>query len=184
MNRDAVDVRWPAGVELACEWAQKRRLTRRRTGRVELSESAVERGYIEWLQQESMLARGGAVASQFAGMGSMSQRPFARSDPRAAIEKASVWFTAYPISMITRAGESFLCMLASEDLWRAFGLSGSTRCTPDRSSGPAASLAGRHTQRGRAFRPDQHSGSMRLSELRPSSGRCVQVAAAHGHHHR
>ncbi len=80
----------------------------------------MERGYVEWLQQESMLARGGAVASQVAGMGSMSQRPFARSDPRAAIEKASVWFTAYPISMITRAGESFLRMLASEDLWRVF----------------------------------------------------------------
>ena len=50
----------------------------------------------------------------------MSQRPFAHSNPRAAIEKASVWFTAYPISMITRPGESFLCTLAGEDLWRVF----------------------------------------------------------------
>ena len=61
-----------------------------------MSESAVEQGYVEWLQRESMLARGAAVASQFAGSGSMSQRPFAHSNPRAAIEKASVWFTAYP----------------------------------------------------------------------------------------
>ena len=38
----------------------------------------------------------------------------------AATQKASVWFTAYPISMITRAGESFLRMLADEDLWRLF----------------------------------------------------------------
>ena len=80
----------------------------------------MERDYIDWLQQESMLARGGAVASQFAGAGGMSQRPFAESNPRAAIEKASVWFTAYPVSMITRTGESFLCTLAGEDLWRAF----------------------------------------------------------------
>ena len=36
------------------------------------------------------------------------------------IEKASVWFTAYPISMITKTGESFLCTLADEDLWRVF----------------------------------------------------------------
>ena len=106
--------------ELACERSQKRRLTRWRTGRVGVSGSAIERGYIDWLQQESMLGRGGAVASQFAGSGGMSQRPFARSNPRAAIEAASVWFTAYPISMITRAGESFLCMLAGEDLWRVF----------------------------------------------------------------
>jgi trehalose synthase len=80
----------------------------------------MERGYIDWLQQESMLARGGAVASRFAGSGGMSQRQFAESNPGAAIEKASVWFTAYPVSMITRAGGSFLGMLAGEDLWRAF----------------------------------------------------------------
>jgi trehalose synthase len=67
-----------------------------------------------------MLARGGAIASQFAGSSGMSQRPFAHANPRAAIDKASVWFTAYPISMITRTGESFLRALADEDLWRVF----------------------------------------------------------------
>ena len=67
-----------------------------------------------------MLARGGAVASRFAGSGGMSQRQFAESNPGAAIEKASVWFTGTPVSMITRAGGSFLGMLAGEDLWRAF----------------------------------------------------------------
>ena len=106
--------------ERACERAQKRRLNRWRTGRVGVSGSAIERSYVDWLQQESMLGRGGAVASQFAGAGGMSQRPFAHSNPRAAIEKASVWFTAYPISMITRTGESFLGTLAGEDLWRVF----------------------------------------------------------------
>jgi len=85
-----------------------------------VSGSAIERGYVDWLQQESMLVRGAAVASQFVGAAGMSQRPFARSNPRAAIEKASVWFTAYPTSMITRTGESFLRMLAGEDLWRVF----------------------------------------------------------------
>jgi hypothetical protein len=32
----------------------------------------------------------------------------------------AVWFTAYPISMITKPGHSFLSTLADEDLWRAF----------------------------------------------------------------
>ena len=45
-----------------------------------------------------------AFATQFSGQGSMWQNPFANPDPRAAIEKASVWFTAYPISMITKPG--------------------------------------------------------------------------------
>ena len=85
-----------------------------------MSGSAIERGYVDWLRQESMLARGAAVASQFAGSGVMSQRPFAHSNPRSAIKKASVWFTAYPISMITRPGKSFLRTLADEDLWRVF----------------------------------------------------------------
>jgi len=67
-----------------------------------------------------MLFRGAAVASQFAGSAGMSQRPFAHSNPRSAIKKASVWFTAYPISMITRPGKSFLRTLADEDLWRVF----------------------------------------------------------------
>ena len=89
-----------------------------------MSGSAVDRDYVVWLQRESMLARGGAVAARSAGSPSMSQRPFAHSNPRAAIERASVWFTAYPISMITRAGESFLCALADEDLWRAFAAIG------------------------------------------------------------
>jgi trehalose synthase len=89
-----------------------------------VSGSPVDRDYVGWLQQESMLARGAAVSAKVAGSPGMSQRPFARSDPRAAIERASVWFTAYPISMITRPEESFLCALADEDLWRTFAAIG------------------------------------------------------------
>jgi trehalose synthase len=85
-----------------------------------VSTRAVDGGYVEWLLKESMLARGGAVASEVAGSTSMSQRPFAHSNPRAAIDKASVWFTTYPISMIARSGESFLRALADENLWRLF----------------------------------------------------------------
>ena len=50
----------------------------------------------------------------------MWQNPFANPDARAAIEKTSVWFTAYPISMITKPGSSFLGSLGDPELWKAF----------------------------------------------------------------
>ena len=67
-----------------------------------------------------MLADASTIATQFSGQGSMWQNPFAHPDPRAAIEKASVWFTAYPISLITKPGTSFLGTLGDPDLWQAF----------------------------------------------------------------
>ncbi|MEO7060350.1 MAG: alpha-amylase family protein, partial [Lapillicoccus sp.] len=76
--------------------------------------------YVEWLIEESMLADAKTFATQFTGQGSMWQNPYADPDPRAAIEKAPVWFTAYPISMITRAGSSFLGTLGDPRLWDAF----------------------------------------------------------------
>ena len=82
--------------------------------------NAIDQEYVDWLLQQSMLGRAAAVASQFSGSGGMWQHPYAESNPRAAIEKASVWFTAYPPSMITKPGESFLATLAEERLWRVF----------------------------------------------------------------
>jgi trehalose synthase len=76
--------------------------------------------YVSWLLGESMLEDAKAFATQFSGQGSMWQNPFANPDPRAAIEKTSVWFTAYPISMITKPGSSFLGTLGDEELWAAF----------------------------------------------------------------
>ena len=76
--------------------------------------------YVEWLIERSMLADATMFSKQFSGQGSMWQNPFANPDPRAAIEKASVWFTAYPISMITKPGTSFLGTLGDPDLWEAF----------------------------------------------------------------
>ena len=73
-----------------------------------------------WLTDQSMLADATEFAKQFSGQGSMWQNPFADPDPRAAIEKASVWFTAYPISMITKPGSSFLGTLGGPRLWEAF----------------------------------------------------------------
>ena len=67
-----------------------------------------------------MLGDAKAFAKQFTGQGSMWQNPFADPDPRAAIDKAPVWFAAYPISLITKAGHSFLGTMGDQDLWEAF----------------------------------------------------------------
>ena len=82
--------------------------------------SGENREYVEWLVEESMLGDAKAFAMQFTGQGSMWQNPFADPDPRAAIEKAPVWFAAYPISLITKPGHSFLGTMGDEDLWEAF----------------------------------------------------------------
>ena len=76
--------------------------------------------YVQWLVDQSMLHDADVIARQFAGSGAMWQNPFASPDPRAAVRIASVWFTAYPISLITKAGSSFLATLGDVALWRAF----------------------------------------------------------------
>lgn len=81
-------------------------------------------GYVEWLRSQSMLADANEISRQFSGQGTMWQNPFASPSPRHAVESASVWFTAYPISFITRPGESFLSALADEELWKAFATIG------------------------------------------------------------
>ncbi|MBX7450423.1 maltose alpha-D-glucosyltransferase [Mycolicibacterium sp. 3033] len=76
--------------------------------------------YVEWLRAQSMLADANEISAQFSGQGSMWQNPFATPNPRGAVDTASVWFTAYPLSLITRPDESFLRAMASEDMWQAF----------------------------------------------------------------
>ena len=76
--------------------------------------------YVDWLRGQSMLQDAKEMAAQFTGLGSMWQNPYAQPDPRLAVQTASVWFTAYPISMITRPGESFLATLADPELWATF----------------------------------------------------------------
>jgi trehalose synthase len=86
-----------------------------------VGERAGEReDYVRWLQQKSMLADASRIAGQFSGIADMWQSPFATPNPAAVVGKSSVWFTAYPISMITKPGHSFLSTLGDDDLWRVF----------------------------------------------------------------
>lgn len=76
--------------------------------------------YVSWLLSQSMLADANEISQQFSGQGSMWQNPYATPNPRAAVESASVWFTAYPLSLITRPDESFLKAMSDELMWKAF----------------------------------------------------------------
>jgi trehalose synthase len=79
-----------------------------------------EQAYVDWLRGQSMLEAGHRLAGRFSATAGTSHNPFAIPNPRAAVEKASVWFTAYPMSMITPPGSSFLATLGDRELWRAF----------------------------------------------------------------
>jgi trehalose synthase len=76
--------------------------------------------YVGWLRENSMLANADKVAGRFSAVGGVWQSPFADPQPAVAVERSSVWFTAYPLSMITKPGHSFLGTLADEHLWQAF----------------------------------------------------------------
>ncbi|MFP3464634.1 maltose alpha-D-glucosyltransferase [Leifsonia sp. SIMBA_070] len=76
--------------------------------------------YVEWLVRQSMLKDADVLSRQLSGSPSMWRNPYARPDARRAVSTSDVWFTAYPISLITRAGESFLTALADPELWKAF----------------------------------------------------------------
>src|SRR4029453_17888985 len=67
-----------------------------------------------------MLANAERIAGQFSGIGGGWQNAFANPNPTAAVERSSVWFTGYPLSMITKPGNTFLGTLADEDLWQAY----------------------------------------------------------------
>jgi trehalose synthase len=80
--------------------------------------------YVRWLQQQSMLADASRIAGRFSGIADVWQSPFATPNPTAVMEKSSVWFTAYPISMIPKPGHSFLGTLGDENLWDVFAAIG------------------------------------------------------------
>jgi trehalose synthase len=76
--------------------------------------------YVNWLKRQSMLHAANVLADKYVGQGSMWQNPFAKPRPRSAIRKASVWYTAYPASVITEKDKSIIATLADDELWQAF----------------------------------------------------------------
>ncbi|WP_210508173.1 maltose alpha-D-glucosyltransferase [Naasia sp. SYSU D00057] len=76
--------------------------------------------YVEWLVRQSMLKDADVLSRHLSGQPSMWRNPYARPDARRAIGTSDVWFTAYPISLITPPGVSFLQALGEDRLWEAF----------------------------------------------------------------
>lgn len=76
--------------------------------------------YVEWLVRQAMLKDADVLARQLSGQPTMWRNAYARPDARRAIATSDVWFTAYPISLITRPGQSFLSALGDDALWSAF----------------------------------------------------------------
>jgi hypothetical protein len=83
------------------------------------SANGLNPAYVEWLVRQSMLKDADVLSRQLSGQPSMWRNPYARPDARRAVGISDVWFTAYPISIMTRPGESFLAALAEPELWRA-----------------------------------------------------------------
>ncbi|MBD8597296.1 maltose alpha-D-glucosyltransferase [Pseudomonas sp. W2Oct36] len=78
-----------------------------------------DKQYVEWLVEQSMLNAAKQRAKLYGGQGRLWQRPYAQARPRDASAIGSVWFTAYPASIITRDGSSVLEALGDEQLWHA-----------------------------------------------------------------
>ena len=112
--------RYPARPQRLRPRAQLRASNIRRSFSDPRSADASNPSYVEWLKRQSMLGDADILSRGLSGQPSMWRNPYARPDARRAIRSASVWFTAYPISLITRPGQSYLGALAGEELWRAF----------------------------------------------------------------
>ena len=82
--------------------------------------TATNTAYTHWLEKKSMLYNARKQALRHTGKGAMWQKPYGQARPRSAVAKASVWYTAYPISTITKPKQSILSVLGDENLWQLF----------------------------------------------------------------
>lgn len=138
-----------------------------------------DNAYIQWLVSQSMLHAARQRARQYAGQARLWQRPYAQARPRDASAIASVWFTAYPASIVTREGGSVLQALGDARLWHALsdlGVQGIHNGPTKRSGG----------LNGRTFTPTIDGNFDRISlEIDPNLGseeemqQLARLAAAH-----
>ena len=81
--------------------------------------TAAENNHVNWLVEQSMLHTARQRAKLYSGPGRLWQQPYAQTRPRDASALSSVWFTAYPASIVTREGGTVLEALGDEALWQA-----------------------------------------------------------------
>jgi trehalose synthase len=81
--------------------------------------TTAENNHVAWLVEQSMLQTARQRARLYSGQGRLWQQPYAHTRPRDASALASVWFTAYPASIVTRENGTVLEALGDESLWHA-----------------------------------------------------------------
>ena len=81
--------------------------------------TAADNDHVNWLVQQSMLNAARQRARLYSGQGRLWQQPYAQTRPRDATALSSVWFTAYPASIVTRENGTVLEALGDESLWHA-----------------------------------------------------------------
>ncbi|WP_242167937.1 MULTISPECIES: maltose alpha-D-glucosyltransferase [unclassified Pseudomonas] len=81
--------------------------------------TAADNNHVNWLVEQSMLHAARQRAKLYSGQGRMWQQPYAQTRPRDATALSSVWFTAYPASIVTRENGTVLEALGDESLWHA-----------------------------------------------------------------
>lgn len=126
---------------------------------------------IEWYLERAMLRQAQEQAVRYSGKGQLWQRPYAEARPRDAAALASVWFTAYPASILTPAGKSVLETLGDEKLWQAFAEIGiqAVHTGPMKLSGGV---------QGRAYTPTIDGNFDRIGlEIEPEFGTTAQFQA-------
>jgi len=79
--------------------------------------TSAENNHVAWLVEQSMLHAARQRAKLYSGQGRLWQQPYAHTRPRDASALASVWFTAYPASIVTRENGTVLEALGDESLW-------------------------------------------------------------------
>ncbi len=136
--------------------------------------------YVTWLEERSMLHQAREVGARYTGQGRQWRHPYAETQPRAASALASVWFAAYPASIITRPGASVLATLGDPALWQAFADIGIRAIH----TGPMKQAGG---LRGRTFTPTTDGHFDRIgTDIDPAFGAAAEyaamsrTAAAHG----
>jgi trehalose synthase len=76
--------------------------------------------YVDWLERRSMLAQGRQLAPLVSGEGMQWRREYASPQPRAVVQKASVWVLGYPGAVITPPEQSVIGTWGDPALWKAF----------------------------------------------------------------
>ncbi len=84
------------------------------------AEEKTDEKYINWLEERSMLHEAARLSKDVSGSGIQWRDPFAMPQGEKFVEKAPVWFTAYPPATITRPGESILQAFGNKELWKIF----------------------------------------------------------------